>query len=142
MSFEHFRTMLHVLIKIDHLMFIAIYVYLLKLFSKMFFFFILPYTIYIFDKTFFFQYKLRDYIFKFLYVYIFVGKTVGSNILVVAMNRSQIGNENDVNELTSIDTTYYDLCSVDPITMYYSGVILSADDNKKAHQTLKRFLSF
>ena len=79
----------------------------------------------------------------YIFLSLFVGKTVGSNVLAVAMNRYQIGNENDVNEFTSIDTTDYDICSVNTITtMYYSGVILYPKDNKKAHQTIKRFLSF
>nr|XP_022295939.1 uncharacterized protein LOC111105825 isoform X3 [Crassostrea virginica] len=70
------------------------------------------------------------------------GRTLGNNILVVAMHRSHNGNKNDFYEFTSIDTTDYDLYSVNPISIYYSRTILSAEDNKKAHQTIKRFLSF
>lgn len=78
----------------------------------------------------------------YIFLSLFVGKTVGSNVLAVAMNRSQIGSENDVNEFTSIDTTDHGICYVNRVTMNYSGVILYAKDNKKAHQTIKRFLSF
>lgn len=58
------------------------------------------------------------------------------------MHRSENGNKKDVYKFTSIETTDYDPCSVNPIIMYYSGVVLSAKDNEKAHQTIKHFLFF
>lgn len=82
-----------------------------------------------------------NFFFTYLLI-IFVGKTVGSKLLVVAMHRSQNGNESDFNELTSIDTSDNDLCSVNLIIIHYSGIIMSEKNNKKAQQTIKDFLFF